>query len=210
MHIIGPMPTPKPYRPPSPVRATPRPAPAPPPSPRVTIHPPAESPSPRGPRGNDRTPPAFVLGKACQSLLPFRPRAVCQNTGDPIEAYTLAFAAGAFNDSIRAAKAGRHVIRLLLDHDRNKELCNTSHRCFEVWASGWDLCFTVDGSTAWGRVVLGVLGEYPQHRQLSVGATPSLEGAANADGVILYRQAELTEISLVKVGACPGTRLRFF
>jgi phage head maturation protease len=113
----------------------------------------------------------------------------------------------AFARSLEEVRAGRQVIRLLVDHDPDLVLCDTSDGTLQLWADGKSLDFGIDGRTRRGRRVLAMLACWPDFRECSIGGSlyPSRTLDIGADRYL--SRVKLREVSIVRSGGFPGTRL---
>lgn len=213
--LLGPMPTPIPYRDAvkagwtsrPPVAATPRPRPD-----VIIRDPDTRAQSPRAAAAPPAAPrsPALAFGVALRFYRTFRPECVDRD-GRPIPTRGVALTNSSFDRCLMRAAAGLHTIRLLIGHDHSKEVCNTAQRCLVLEAHPVELQIWIDGTTRSGRLAVETLALFPNHRQVSIGAYPNPSSRINLDnGASLYTEAELEEISLVEDAACEGTWFKVF
>lgn len=116
--------------------------------------------------------------------------------------------ADAFDRWLDRVRAGDAWVSLLLDHDPRREVSSTvGIDGLRVWQDEHDLCFSVDGRRRIGAGAIRAARSLPALRQASMGCT--VTRYHEAGGVFYITRAELLEVSLVRSGACPDSRIWF-
>jgi hypothetical protein len=126
-----------------------------------------------------------------------------------------AYAPGAFAESVGAALAGRWEIRLLVEHDPARELASTRDRSLLVAAdddADGGVGFVIMANTPRGRTAARFVREHPEYREASAGgkfARGWTVPAPGPEGAFVIVRFQLEEISLVRHGGQPGTRVSY-
>lgn len=206
--LLGPMPTPIPYRDavkagwttPTHVRSS-RPTRD---RPHVKIRPPEDEPHRAATRRSSPLPNrVFGVGLNFNLLTRFKSMAPDRPGAMPVIVKP-----GAFDASLRLAKKRIGSIRLLVGHDENRELLNTDDPSFEVWAGDESLYWRVRPETSAGRKAMEFIADSPGLRQCSIGFS-GFDPAEEFNGSFWRtHQMDLAEISIVAEGANPGTKVQ--